>query len=73
MIVSATDRREKLKLFNICEVARKIGVDFQQLHRAVRSGSVDSPAVRIGKRAYFTEADLPNVLVQFNERNKAMK
>ena len=58
MIVSAIERREVLKLYNVSEAARIIEVDVQHLHRDVKAGIVFAPATRLGRRSYYKESDL---------------
>jgi hypothetical protein len=47
-----------LKLYNVSEAARQLGVGIQRFHKDERAGRVLSPKVRLGRRAYFTEDDL---------------
>lgn len=69
MRVTAHDRRTILKLFNISEAARQLGVGVQRLHRDARAGRVRSPQVLLGRRAYFTEADLNELSAHYKEGN----
>ena len=61
MIVSAKERREVLRLFNVSEAARLIGVDIHQLHRDVKTEVVRRPTVKIKRRMYYQEKDLTNL------------
>ena len=67
MIVSAKERRNVLKLFNISEAARLLGVGIQRLHRDARAGRVRSPQVCLGRRLYFTQEDLDDLSTQYKE------
>ena len=65
MIVTANERRNVLKLFNVSEVARQLGVGIFELHNAIRRGHVQSPKVRIRRRVYFTAADVSDLATQY--------
>lgn len=67
MIVTANERRNVLKLFNVSEVARQLGVGIFELHRDIRAGRVQSPKVRIRRRVYFTAADVSDLSTQYKE------
>ena len=67
MIVSATERRNVLQLFNISEAARKLGVDVFRLHRDIREGSVMAPKIRLGRRPYFGPDDLEMLRTHYTE------
>ena len=67
MIVTANERRNVLKLFNVSEVARHLGVGVFQLHRDIRAGRVRSPKVRIRRRVYFTADDVNDLSTQYKE------
>lgn len=67
MFVTAAERRNILKLFNVSEAARQLGVDIHQLHRDIKAGRVQSPQVRIARRLYFTADDLPQLATQYKE------
>lgn len=67
MRVTAHERRTVLKLFNVSEAARQLGVGVQRLHRDVRAGRVRSPEVRLGRRVYFTQDDLKQVATHYHE------
>lgn len=58
MIVSATERRNVLKLLNVSETARQLGVDVFRLHRDIRAEKVSRPKIRLGRRRYFGTNDL---------------
>jgi len=65
MRITAHNRRTILKLFNVAEAARMIGVGVQRLHRDIRAGRVRSPEVCLEKRAHFTEDDLKDISVSY--------
>lgn len=67
MRATAHERRTVLKLFNIAEAARQLGVGFQRLYRDVRAGRVQSPQVRVGRRYYFTAEDLSDLSAHYKE------
>lgn len=67
MRATAHERRTVLKLFNIAEAARQLGVGFQRLYRDVRAGRVGSPKVRVGRRDYFTGDDLITLATHYKE------
>ena len=58
MNVTAGERRRILKLFNVSETARQIGVPVPEMHRWISAGYLPMPTVRLGKRRYFTLDDL---------------
>ena len=70
MIVTANERRNVLKLFNVSEVARQLGVGVFELHRDIRVGRVQSPHVRIANRSYFTAADVIDLSLRYKERQE---
>ena len=67
MIVSATERRNVLKLLNVSETARQLGVDVFRLHREIRAGRVLGPKIRLGRRLYFGTDDLDWLRTQYTE------
>ena len=67
MIVTANERRNVLKLFNVSEVARQLGVGVFQLHNDIRRGHVKTPQVRIANRSYFTAADVMDLATQYEK------
>jgi len=67
VIVTANERRNVLKLFNVSEVARQLGVGVFELHRDIRAGRVQSPKVRVGRRLYFTSDDVSDLSTQYKE------
>ena len=70
MKITAHTRRTKLKLFNVAEAARMIGVGVQRLHRDVRAGRVRPPEVCIEERAHYTEDDLKEISTYYKNRVK---
>ena len=58
MNVTAGERRRVLKLFNVSEAARRIGVPVPEMHRWVSAGHLPLPQVRLGKRRYYTQDDI---------------
>ena len=68
MIATAAERRNVLRLFNVSEAARRLGVGVQQLHRDIRAGRVQKPQARVGRRLYFTADDLSDLFTQYTER-----
>jgi hypothetical protein len=69
MIVTADEGRNTLKLLNISEAARHLGVDVFRLHRDIRAGRVPSPTVRLGRRMYFEKDDLIDLSTLYKEGN----
>ena len=67
MIVTSAERRNVLKLFNVSEVARQLGVGVFELHRDIRAGHVQSPQIRIANRSYFTAADVIDLSMQYEK------
>ena len=58
MNITANQRRTVLKLFNISETARLLGWAEQDTFRRIRMGQLPSPQIPLGKRFYFSFADL---------------
>jgi hypothetical protein len=58
MNVTAGVRRSVLKLFNVSEAARQIGVPVPEMHRSISAGRLPMPRVRLGRRHYYTKDDL---------------
>ena len=67
MIASATERRNFLKLFNVSESARQLGVDVFRLHRDIRAEKVSAPKIRLWKRLYFGTVDLETLHTHYTE------
>jgi len=67
MIVSATERRNVLKLLNVSETARQLGVDVFRLHRDIRAGRVSAPNIRLRKRLYYGADDLEMLRTHYTE------
>ncbi len=67
MIVSATERRNVLKLLNVSETARQLGVDVFRLHRDIRAEKVSGPKIRLGRRLYFGPDDLDWLRTHYTE------
>ncbi len=68
MIVSASERRNVLRLLNVSEAARQIDVDVFQLHRDIRVGRVSAPKIRLGRRLYFGADDLERLRTHYKAR-----
>ena len=58
MNVTADQRTKVLKLFNISESARLLGMLEQEMFSRIRSGTLQSPKIPLGKRLYFSSDDL---------------
>ena len=58
MNVTAPERRSVLKLFNVSEAARQLGIPVRKMHWDITAGRLPSPTVPLGKRFYFTAGDL---------------
>ena len=67
MIVSVSDRRNVLKLLNVSEAARQLGVDVFRLHRDIRANRVSAPEIRLGRRVYFGPNDLEGLRTHYTE------
>ena len=65
--VTAAERRNIFKFFNVAEAARQLGVDYQRFYREIRSGRAQSPKVNLGKRHYFTQDDLNKLATQYKK------
>ena len=61
MVISAEERRNTLKLFNVSEAARKLGIPVQQMHRRLKAGDLPKPAVQLGRRRYYHASDLTKI------------
>jgi len=75
MRLSPKQRREKLKIFNIAETAREIGVDYKRVYNDVWANRVVQPTTVFHKRAYFTLDELNKLKFHYtkgikDERNK---
>jgi hypothetical protein len=58
MNITAPERRNVLKLFNVSEAARELGIPVRKMHWEISAGRLAAPAVPLGKRFYFTAGDL---------------
>jgi len=58
MNVTAGERRRILKLFNVAETARQIGVPVKEMHNWVAAGHLPMPQVKLAKRRYYTLDDI---------------
>ena len=65
MILTAEDRRNIVKLLNVSEAARSLGVPVQHLHSAIRGGRVPKPEIRLGKILYYHSDDLPKLAERY--------
>jgi len=54
MNVTAQQRRTILKLFNVSEAARLLGLPVQDMYGRIRAGKLPAPQIPLGKRCYFT-------------------
>lgn len=68
MIVSSSERRNVLKLLNVSEAARQLGVDVFRLHRDIKAARVLAPKIRLGKRLYFGTDDLETLHMYYREK-----
>jgi helix-turn-helix protein len=69
MILSARDRRSIVKLLNVSEAARALGVPIRQMHSAIKGGKLPKPEIRLGKSLYYHADDLKEIA----ERYEAIK
>lgn len=67
MIITADERRSVLKLFNVSEAARHLGMPVRKMHWEISSGRLPALQIQLGKRAYYTAADLPVLAEQYAE------
>jgi hypothetical protein len=58
MFISSEERRHRLKLWNVSEVARLLKFDIGRLHRLIKSDQVPAPSFQLGKTRYYVEAEL---------------
>ena len=70
MIVTSDERRNVLKLFNVSEAARHLGIAVQKIHRHIRAGRLPEPHLRIGKRSYYTSVDLNDLSTKYKNEVK---
>ena len=68
MNVTAPERRSVLKLFNVSEAARKLGIPVRKMHWEITAGRLPAPQIRLGKRLYFTADDLETLARQCSQR-----
>lgn len=67
MNVTAEVRRTVLRLFNVSEAARQIGVPVPEMYRSVYAGRVPMPHVKLGRRYYFTQDDIEDLTRRCSE------
>jgi len=58
MNVTAGVRRSVLRLFNVSEAARQIGVPVPVMHRSITAGYLPTPQVKLGRRHYYTQDEI---------------
>ena len=68
MNVTAPERRTVLKLFNVSETARELGIPVRKMHWEITAGRLPAPQIRLGKRLYFTADDLRLLEQQCSKR-----
>ena len=68
MNVTATERRTVLRLYNISEAARQLGIPVRKMHWEISAGRLAAPTVPLGKRLYFTAGDLELLEQQCSQR-----
>ena len=54
MNVTADQRRTVLRLFNVSEAARLIGLPVQDMYHRIRAGQLPAPQIPLGRRCYFS-------------------
>ena len=64
IIISAAERRTVLRMFNVSEAARRLGIPVQDLQYVIRAGRISRSSVRIEKRWYYHAEDLPSLAGQ---------
>ncbi|MEX1028117.1 MAG: helix-turn-helix domain-containing protein [Candidatus Paceibacterota bacterium] len=70
MNVTATERRTVLKLFNVSEAARQVGVSVRKLHWEITAGRLPAPEIQLGKRRYFSKDSLNALTEQWAKDNR---
>ena len=61
MVITVEERRNTLKLFNVSEAARKLGIPVQEMHRRVKAEELPKPTVQLGRRRYYHASDLTKI------------
>jgi hypothetical protein len=61
MVITVEERRNTLKLFNVSEAARRLGIPVQEMHRRVKAGELPKPGVQLGRRRYYYATDLTKI------------
>lgn len=54
-------RRTFLRLFNVSEVARQLGISVQQMHHWIYAGILPKPHVTLGRRHFYTQDELDDL------------
>lgn len=67
MNVTAPERRTVLKLFNVSEAARALGIPVRKMHWEITAGRLPAPTIPLGKRFYFTAEDLDSLQQRWEE------
>ena len=67
MNITAEERRSVLRLLNVSEAARQLGVPVQRMHRSIRTGQLPVPPVKLGRRLYYTQDALKALAKQCSE------
>lgn len=67
MNVTAPQRRNLLKLFNVAEAARELGMSDQRIYRDIRAAYIQPPEVQLGKRSYFRQSTIDNLSAYYEK------
>lgn len=70
MRVNAKIRREVLGLFNVSEVARRLNLNVQKVHWALRVGKLMKPRILLGKRRYYRSTEIALLQKQIAKEQK---
>ena len=62
-------RRTFLRLFNVSEAARQLGISVQQMHHWIYAGILPKPHVTLGRRHFYTQDEL-DALTRKARRNE---
>lgn len=69
MRLTPEQRRDKLKIYNVAEASREIGVDQDQLYKDIWAELVIQPTKVFSRRAYYTIQEI-NELKMYYKKEK---
>jgi excisionase family DNA binding protein len=62
--------RHRLGYFNVHETAKLLNINYQTVRENIRRGDIPEPTLLIGRRRYFTAAEVERIATIFSSRRR---